>query len=299
MIESDSSSIKKIADSIKGKDEIETVEKIYKYVRDTLTYDNSLKQAWTGALEAAKTKKGVCSDYADLFVALCRAKGIPARYLSGATIENGTSRTGHAWVDVYFSKYGWVPFDPTFGDSVYSGASEKYMPNVYITLGTNRESDGGMYWGGTVESSRSFSFSNIKDNNSIEERIKNRPFKEFLAQPQTNQDFRRYKNYFDKIFKEKIKNSEEQKLLTTLLEKSFSPMPLTPEESAIISETLLSLDKSIKKKNDFDGYYTIRQVMRIARLRLSFEKNENQNLSAPLKKEEAKPSASNSLEKKI
>ena len=44
-------------------------------------------------------------------VALCRARNIPARIVSGniARKEN----TKHTWVEVYFDEYGWVTYDPT------------------------------------------------------------------------------------------------------------------------------------------------------------------------------------------
>jgi len=45
-------------------------------------------------------------------VALCRAKGIPARSVYGY-VTNYYNTTRHAWVEVYSKKYGWVPFDPT------------------------------------------------------------------------------------------------------------------------------------------------------------------------------------------
>ena len=88
----------------------------------------------SGALYAAKTKTGECSEYADLFVALCRAKKIPARTVSGYVKEEALAPK-HAWTEVYLRKYGWVPFDPTWGDVVNKSADQFHkMQPVYIYL---------------------------------------------------------------------------------------------------------------------------------------------------------------------
>ena len=52
---------------------------------------------------------------------MVRAAGVPARvalgYVPGTASTNGTraitTDDAHAWVEVYFSDLGWVPFDPT------------------------------------------------------------------------------------------------------------------------------------------------------------------------------------------
>jgi len=45
-----------------------------------------------------------------LVVALCRARGIPARLVSGYTI-NPVLPTMHTWIEVWFDDNGWLPFD--------------------------------------------------------------------------------------------------------------------------------------------------------------------------------------------
>ncbi len=70
----------------------------------------------------ARFRKGFCQYYASTMAMLLRVEGIPTRYIQGflpghldaggttETIVNGNS---HAWVEVYFPGYGWIPFDPT------------------------------------------------------------------------------------------------------------------------------------------------------------------------------------------
>ncbi len=61
-------------------------------------------------------KKGVCQDYAHLFIAICRYNGIPARYVSGY-LNQGADFTGstqlHAWAEVFIPNQGWIGFDAT------------------------------------------------------------------------------------------------------------------------------------------------------------------------------------------
>jgi transglutaminase-like putative cysteine protease/predicted glutamine amidotransferase len=66
-------------------------------------------------------RKGVCQDFANLFICLARLLSIPARYrvgyiYTGAGYENQVqSEASHAWVELYLPWRGWVGFDPTNG----------------------------------------------------------------------------------------------------------------------------------------------------------------------------------------
>lgn len=69
-------------------------------------------------------KRGYCDYYASSMVVLARAAGLPARLVSGYasgsldTQHNRyivTEADAHSWVEVYFSGYGWVEFEPTGG----------------------------------------------------------------------------------------------------------------------------------------------------------------------------------------
>ncbi len=66
-------------------------------------------------------RRGYCEQYAGAMAVMVRAAGMPARlalgYTPGTVQDDGsrlvTSDDAHAWVEVYFSGLGWVPFDPT------------------------------------------------------------------------------------------------------------------------------------------------------------------------------------------
>jgi transglutaminase-like putative cysteine protease len=70
---------------------------------------------------------GNCTYYAGSTLLLLRACGIPARIATGYAIVDRSSnnkgwywvynKQAHAWVQVFFPKYGWLDFDTTFGDT--------------------------------------------------------------------------------------------------------------------------------------------------------------------------------------
>ena len=75
----------------------------------------------TTPYDVYSTKRGVCQDFAGLFICLARLLGVPARYACGYifTGNTGLERAGsdatHAWVQLYLPRIGWKGFDPTNG----------------------------------------------------------------------------------------------------------------------------------------------------------------------------------------
>jgi transglutaminase-like putative cysteine protease len=139
-IEKDDEKIKETAKSIEGKNDLEIVQGIYDYVLDNMEYVLHGKQAF-GAVKALRLKKGDCSEYADLFVALCRSRNIPARVVTGYTVKSDTKTSKHNWVEVYLQKYGWVPFDPSSGDRAngfFRDLGFRRMEPVYIYFSYTR-----------------------------------------------------------------------------------------------------------------------------------------------------------------
>lgn len=139
-LESDHPEIKSIASRFLTKSRNQTVKGIYNYVSQNVTYTVENPQDM-GALYALRVKKGDCTEFADLFVALCRANNIPARVIEGVLVKNQKS-VNHNWAEVYFEDRGWVTFDPT-------AKSFAHLDNEYIQLTnnrTNQELDGKHYW---------------------------------------------------------------------------------------------------------------------------------------------------------
>jgi LPXTG-motif cell wall-anchored protein len=68
-----------------------------------------------------KTHAGYCQHFAGAATLLLRLAGVPTRVVSGFATGKRTGETtyavrdkdAHAWIEVYFPGYGWVPFNPT------------------------------------------------------------------------------------------------------------------------------------------------------------------------------------------
>ncbi|MFW9855386.1 MAG: transglutaminase-like domain-containing protein [Candidatus Thorarchaeota archaeon] len=63
-----------------------------------------------GAIKALRTGRGDCDEFTDLFVTYARARGIPARRLTGFAITR-SDLTPHAWAEVFSPTFGWIPVD--------------------------------------------------------------------------------------------------------------------------------------------------------------------------------------------
>ncbi|MEX1138136.1 MAG: transglutaminase-like domain-containing protein [Bacteroidota bacterium] len=88
----------------------------YNWVSETIQYSYALEYSTIRNISDYCLKKnyGDCGQAALLFITLCRANGIPARWQSGwLTIPGG--KTIHDWTEIYINPYGWVPVDPYMG----------------------------------------------------------------------------------------------------------------------------------------------------------------------------------------
>jgi len=99
-----------------------SAKEIYSWVGQNVDYDsekanlilNNNFRIGSGAVQTFETKKGICFDYACLYVAMCRANNIKVRMITGDGF-NGVSWVGHAWNQVYIVKENrWVNVDTTF-----------------------------------------------------------------------------------------------------------------------------------------------------------------------------------------
>ncbi|MBI5356214.1 transglutaminase domain-containing protein [Candidatus Collierbacteria bacterium] len=109
---------------------LKTPRQIYDYVVSNLTYDYE-RAGKSGERKGAKfalsnPNSAICTEFTDLFVALARAAGIPARELEGfAWTENPklrplslSSDILHAWPEYWDKdKNVWVQIDPTWGNT--------------------------------------------------------------------------------------------------------------------------------------------------------------------------------------
>jgi transglutaminase-like putative cysteine protease len=107
-----------VADRVAGADPAEAASEIITWLREKVSYVAGSTGVQTSAQEAWDAGQGVCQDMAHISVALLRAAGLPARYVSGylhpdPKAEPGAAVAGqsHAWAEYWTGE--WVACDPT------------------------------------------------------------------------------------------------------------------------------------------------------------------------------------------
>lgn len=120
----------------------------------TMEYAPNSTNVNTTAAESFRIRKGVCQDFAHILIALCRHRGIMARYVNGFIAGEGKT---HGWVEVFVPsdddydafkiKGVWRALDPTHGN---------YIDYGYIKLAHGRDADDcpvsrGIYTGPALE----------------------------------------------------------------------------------------------------------------------------------------------------
>jgi hypothetical protein len=81
----------------------------------TMIENNDFAPLSFGAIPTYQTRKGVCSDYSSLMVAMGRAVGLKVKQEFGEAVLPDGSGGPHAWNSVYLAdEQKWVPCDPTW-----------------------------------------------------------------------------------------------------------------------------------------------------------------------------------------
>ena len=118
--------IQKATELVEGEDDaFKAVFKLASWVEENVEYDLSTLNAETSqkASWVLDNRNGVCDEMTSLFIAMARAVGIPARFVSGTSYTTSDlfdeKWQPHGWAEVYFPEVGWVDFDITFGEYGY------------------------------------------------------------------------------------------------------------------------------------------------------------------------------------
>jgi hypothetical protein len=155
LIECKSPEISKIVDSLTN-DIVYTydfIEAVLKFVSSSIKYDDDLaKKVSAGehytqsALETLHSKKGTCSEYTNLFLAIVRNAGIPARFVIGVILLPDGNQIYHAWAECYIGDVGWMPVEiqngntwiPDWGVKLFAGKDFKHckvtLPDIQADI---------------------------------------------------------------------------------------------------------------------------------------------------------------------
>ena len=79
-------------------------------------YNRAVTSVFSAVDEVLELRAGVCQDFAHLFIAVARAMGVPARYVSGYihfAEDKGATTASHAWAEAWVPGEGWIGYDAT------------------------------------------------------------------------------------------------------------------------------------------------------------------------------------------
>lgn len=122
------------------------VSSLASWTRNNIEYDLSTisVEASQPASWVLENREGVCDEMTNLFIAMLRSLGIPARFVSGLAYTNSPLFSepwgAHGWAEVYFPGEGWVPFDVTYNQLGWVDAS-----HVVLATGVDGGTSGSSY----------------------------------------------------------------------------------------------------------------------------------------------------------
>ena len=96
------------------------------YLRNNIAYNDQIEAPPDGVEPVHfilfEGQEAYCNYYASAMIMMLRSQGVPARFVAGYTQGEWDEETSsyrvrasnaHAWTEVFFPGYGWVPFEPT------------------------------------------------------------------------------------------------------------------------------------------------------------------------------------------
>lgn len=120
----------------------EAARAIEAYIRDYMVYDENVEEPPAGAdivdYLLFEDNHGYCEYSASAMTVLLRMMGIPARVAVGFYPGDYDANSGaflylqsnaHAWTEVFFPGYGWIPFEPTPSQPLLEAGAERESDN--------------------------------------------------------------------------------------------------------------------------------------------------------------------------
>jgi len=130
--------IQKIVKEVVGNEEnlYWKARKLFQHLISHMEYE--MVGGWNTAPTVLKRGNGSCSEYSFSYIALCRAAGVPARYVGSLVVRGDDASYDsvfHRWCEIYLPGYGWIPVDANAGDrdwpadqaSAFGGISNRFL----------------------------------------------------------------------------------------------------------------------------------------------------------------------------
>ena len=108
------------------------VAKISRWINDNIRYDSTVSKRVEPAEWVFENKRGTCDEFSNLFIAMCRSIGIPARGVNGMS-HDGQSWGNHGWAEAYLND--WISIDPTYDEI-------GFVDGTHIAFGRSLDTSG-------------------------------------------------------------------------------------------------------------------------------------------------------------
>lgn len=120
--------------------------RVFDYLGKHLSYNLKPLGGWNPAPTVLQRGTASCSEYSYSMIALCRALGVPIRYVGAVSLRGDDASFDdvyHRWTEVYLPPYGWIPFDANKGDVESPGGKVLGVGNVDARYIITTENGGG------------------------------------------------------------------------------------------------------------------------------------------------------------
>jgi len=93
---------------------LESMHRLMAALHATIAYQPNERDAAGSAIEAFALRRGRGRDFAHIFIACARWRGIPARFIGGYRVGDESGEAGaHEWAEAHIPGFGWIGFDAT------------------------------------------------------------------------------------------------------------------------------------------------------------------------------------------
>lgn len=95
---------------------LEKARQVFRWVSNNIPWCGEMEYAIIPSLSAKglTARRGDCGVQGMVFITLCRAAGVPARWQSGWQTKPGRENM-HDWSEVFIEPWGWLPVDASYG----------------------------------------------------------------------------------------------------------------------------------------------------------------------------------------
>jgi len=93
---------------------LDSMHRLMAALHEALPHHPDEKDAAGSAIEAFALRRGRARDFAHIFIACARWRGIPARFVTGYRVADESGQAGaHEWAEAHLPDLGWIAFDAT------------------------------------------------------------------------------------------------------------------------------------------------------------------------------------------